>query len=373
MLSDWYVKLTEQEYWSTRDNPYDILRIGSVQYITTACRLVLYYDNPNRDSSLTKADAKYCASIDYTIEINPANLAQPKRGTGPSFSDQVKNIIDKAEQLIHDPNNITHVESNKYSGEYYYLTESEFTVAGSNIGMVGCCPSGNKFRLGSEQMDSVAHMRSYITFIKVADVNLSDLMIDVRDYLKSTAKLMAQQDRQSNARVKQATSLLDSICNLSSADMATAVNNFLKRRKVSLSKLIDYLVEEADANDYVNVANTFYSLTDPDCWFLKDGEQAYSVVEEILEDLLTYDNGKPLSGYNDPDDPNVWHDFFEHDGEFGTYRGDDYNTLFDDEPVLKVSFDSDNNSIVYLRLDRADLFEILDHSYGNYSYSKDFS
>lgn len=373
MLNDWYVKLTDKQYWSTRDNPYDILRVGNVQYATTACRLILYYDNPNGDSSLTKADTEYCASIDYKIAINPANLAQPKRGVGPSFSDQVKNIIDKAEQLIHDPNNITHVESSKYSGEYYYLTRSEFTVAGSDIGVVNCCPSGNRFSLESEQIDFVEHKRAYTTFIKVTDVNLSDLMLDVRDYLNIEAKSMAQQDRQSNARAKQATSLLDSICNLSSADMVTSVNKFLKRRKISLSKLIDYLVEEADVTGVVNVANTFYSVSDSDCWFLKGGEQAYATVHEIIEDYLTYDNGKPLSGYNDPEDSTVWNDFFDRDEPDGTYRGDDYSEMFDDVRVAKVELNSNNDVIVYLDLSKADLLKWLDRLYGNYSYDRDFS
>ena len=114
--------------------------------------------------------------------------------------------------------------------------------------------------------------------------------------------------------------------------MIAEVNKTLKRQKLSVVSLLETLIEEANSNGVTNVATVFYDLLNKDNWLTKDGEPAYKILDEAFQ-KATYDNGKPLTGYNDPVYPEFWHDYFEHYD-----RDQDYESIFDDDRVTKVSY-----------------------------------
>ena len=120
--------------------------------------------------------------------------------------------------------------------------------------------------------------------------------------------------------------------NLNTEEMIAEVNKLLKRQKLSIASLLETLVEEASSKGATNVVTVFCDLLNKDNWLTKDGEPAYKILDEAFQ-KVTYDNGKPLTGYNDPVYSEFWHDYFEHYD-----RDQDYESIFDDDQVIKVSY-----------------------------------
>ena len=150
--------------------------------------------------------------------------------------------------------------------------------------------------------------------------------------------------------------------------MLVEVNKTLKRQKLSAAALLETLVEESNNNGATNIATVFYDLLDKDNWLTKDGEPAYKVLDEAFQ-KATYDNGKPLTGYNDPKNPKEWHDYFEHYD-----RDQDYESIFDDDRVTKVSYVIGDKMTLKLFFDftSEQLFAWVEQQYGGSEYAHDF-
>jgi hypothetical protein len=97
--------------------------------------------------------------------------------------------------------------------------------------------------------------------VPVSDVNLSKLLIDVQQYLDYEKGFIKSANQTEKTRVNRTTTLLNSIQNLSLDEMVASVNTFIKRKKLSITSLIEMLVEEANNTNLLNVASNFYSLT----------------------------------------------------------------------------------------------------------------
>ena len=358
MLKDWYLekhngsgpldlkgKLT-----------YNLMGVHDSSDPTKACRAYLYYKNPKSDSTLSKTDPEYPHCEDYRVAFNPANLIYSDSHTVYSLADQVKEILEKAEKVIADRSNSS---SSTYSGEYY-LANREFTVSGTTLGMLWCKPTGDRYEVFPTRINDLSQL------VPVSDVNIGKLLIDAQQYLDYEKGLIKSANQVEKTRANRTTTLLNSIQNLSLGEMVTSVNTFIKRKKLNITNLIEMLVEEANNANLLNVASNFYSLTYNENWLTKDGKSAYKVLDEAFKQA-TYDNGKPLSGYNDPNDPAVWHDYFEHYD-----RDQDYDTIFDEDRVIKLAVN--NNEVqAYFEFTEAQLMNWVKQEYGNSPYDHDFN
>lgn len=325
---------------------------------TKACRAYLYYKNPKADSTLNKTDSEYPHCIDYQVEFNPANLIYSDGHTVYSLVDQVKEILEKAEKVITDRANS---DKSTYSGDYF-LANREFTVPGTTLGMLWCKPTGDRYEVFPMHMNALDHNSQ---LVPVSDVNVGKLLIDVQQYLDYEKGLIKSANQVEKTRTSRTTTLLNSIKNISLDEMVASVNTFIKRKKLSITSLIEMLVEEANSANLFNVASNFYSLTYSENWLTKDGKPAYKVLDEAFKQA-TYDNGKPLSGYNDPKDPTVWHNYFEHYD-----RDQDYATMFDEDRVIKLAVN--NNEVqAYFEFTEAQLTAWVKQEYGNSPYDHDF-
>lgn len=361
MLKDWYLEK------HNGSGPLELIgkltyNLMGVHYSsdpTKACRAYLYYKNPNADSTLNKTDSEHPHCIDYRVAFNPANLIYSDSHTVYSFVDQIKEILEKAEKVIADRSNSS---SSSYSGEYY-LANREFTVSGTTLGMLWCKPTGDRYEVFPMHMNALEHNSQ---LVPVSDVNIGKLLIDAQQYLDYEKGLIKSANQVEKTRTNRTTTLLNSIQNLSLDEMVASVNTFIKRKKLSITSLIEMLVEEANNANLLNVASNFYSLTYSENWLTKDGKSAYKVLDEAFKQA-TYDNGKPLSGYNDPNDPAVWHDYFEHYD-----RDQDYETVFDEDRVIKLAVN--NNEVqAYLEFTEAQLINWVKQEYGNSPYDHDFN
>lgn len=358
MLKDWYIKK------HTGSGPlklsgkltYDLMGVHYSSDSTKACRAYLYYKNPNTNLTLSRTDSEYPHCIDYKVEFNPANLIHSDGHTVYSLADQVKEILEKAEKVIADRSNSY---KSTYDGEYTLAT-NEFTVSGTTLGMVTCKPTGDRYEVLSTHIDNLSQL------VSVSDVNIGKLLIDVQQYLDYEKGLIKSANQVEKTRVNRTTTLLNSIQNLSLDEMVASVNTFIKRKKLSISDLIEMLVEEANNANLFNVASNFYSLIYNDNWLTKDGKSAYRVLDEAFKQT-TYDNGKPLSGYNDPNDPTIKHDYFEHYD-----RDQEYFTMFNDDRVIKLAVN--NNEVqAYFEFTEAQLTAWVKQEYGNSPYDHDFN
>lgn len=360
MLKDWYIeKHTGAGPLELKGKlTYSIMRVRYSSDPTKACRAYLYYKNPNTDLTLNKTDSEYPHCIDYRVEFNPANLIYSDGHTIYSFADQVKEILEKAEKVIADRSNSY---KSTYDGEYSLATR-EFTVSGTTLGMLDCTPTGNRYEVFPIHMNALDNNSQLVS---ASDVNVGKLLIDVQQYLDYEKRLIKLANQVEKTRVNRTTTLLNSIQNLSLDEMVASVNTFIKRKKLSIINLIEMLVEEANNANLFNVASNFYSLTYNENWLTKDGKSAYKVLDEAFK-LATYDNGKPLSGRNDPNDPTIWHDYFAHYD-----RDQDYDTMFDEDIVTKLAVN--NNEVqAYFEFTEAQLITWVKQEYGNSPYDHDF-
>ena len=358
MLKDWYIKK------HTGSGPlelsgkltYDIMGVHYSSDPTKACRAYLYYKNPETDSTLNKTDSEYPHCKDYELEFNPANLIFSDGHTVYSLVDQIKEILEKAEKVIADRSNSY---KSTYDGEYTLATR-EFTVSGTTLGMVNCKPTGDRYEVLSTYISNLSQL------VSVSDVNIGKLLIDVQQYLDYEKGRIKSANQVEKTRLNRTTTLLNSIQNLSLDEMVASVNTFIKRKKFNIINLIEMLVEEANNANLFNVASNFYSLTYSENWLTKDGKSAYDVLDEAFKQV-TYDNGKPLSGYNDPKDPTAWHDYFEHYD-----RDQDYDNMFNEDKIIKLAVN--NNEVqAYFEFTEAQLIAWVKQEYGNSPYDHDFN
>ena len=358
MLKDWYIKKHTGSGPTALQGKltYDIMGVHYSSDPTKACRALLYYKNPKADSTLSETDSEYPHCGDYQVEFNPANLIFSDGHTVYSLADQVKEILEKAEKVIADRSNSY---KSTYDGEYTLATR-EFTVSGTTLGMIMCKPTGDRYEVFPTQINDLSKL------VSVSDVNIGKLLIDAQQYLDYEKGLIKSTNQVEKTRVNRTTTLLNSIQNLSLDEMVASVNTFIKRKKLSITNLIEMLVEETNSANLFNVASNFYSLTYNENWLTKDGKSAYKVLDEAFKQA-TYDNGKPLSGYNDPKDPTIWHDYFEH---YDRYQ--DYDTMFDEDVVTKLAVN--NNEVqAYFEFTEAQLMNWVKQEYGNSPYDHDFN
>lgn len=361
MLKDWYIQkhAGSGPFELAGKLTYDIMGVHYSSDPTKACRAYLYYKNPKADSTLNKTDQEYPHCIDYEVAFNPANLIHSDGHTIYSFTDQIKEILEKAEKVIADRSNSY---KSTYDGEYSLATR-KFIVSGTRLGMLECAPTGDEYEVFPISMNALER-RSQL--VSVLDVNVGKLLIDVQQYIDYEKGLIKSANQVEKTRVNRTTTLLNSIQNLPLDKMVASVNTFIKRKKLTIIDLIEMLVEEANSANLFNVASSFYSLTYNDNWLTKDGKSAYKVLDEAFEQA-TYDNGKPLSGYNDPNDPTIKHDYFEH---YDRYQ--DYYNMFDDDIVTKLAVN--NNEVqAYFEFTEAQLTAWVKQEYGNSSYDHDFN
>jgi hypothetical protein len=99
-----------------------------------------------------------------------------------------------------------------------------------------------------------------------------------------------------------------------------------------------------------------------------DDKPVYEVLDYAFQHTY-YNNGKPLTGYNDPDDSTVWHDYFEHYD-----RDQDYGDFFFGDRITDLSFSLSrgNDLTVYFDFSSKDLIQYIQNEYGNADYDHDF-
>lgn len=354
MLKDWYVKLHSGSGPTALSGKltYDLAPVSYRADSTKACRMFLYYSNPNSDMSVESAweDPEYAQRTDYELELNPANL---DFSGSHSFADQLSRVVAEAEKLINQKQDI------------YDL---EFSVPNTGFGMQDTDPTDDDFTLEATSMGTVADAASPYRFEPILSVNLNKLQADVNTYLAYKKALINQQKTAANKSSVQSATLIDKIENLTPNEMVTEVNSWLKRKKISVSRLLEILIQDANSVNATNVANTFYDLLDKDNWLTKDGELAYRVLDGAFQNAK-YDNGKPLSGYNDPENPNEWHDYFEHYD-----RDQDYESIFDDDRVTRVAYVIGDKTTLNLFFDftKTQLQAWVEQQYGGSEYAHDF-
>lgn len=354
MLKDWYVKLNTGSGPTALSGKltYDLAPVSYRADSTKACRMTLYYSNPACDMSINYDfdDPNSVQRIDYEVEINPANLDFT---SGRTFADQIEDVIVKAEDLI---------KQKQHGGNV------AFSVPNTGFGMQSCDPKDDDFTLESAGMGSIKNAPSYEKYESVLNVDLAKLQNDVQMYLDYKKSLINQQQKAVNKNSTQSATLLDKIENLRPDEMIAEVNKWLKRRKISVSRLLEILIQDANTVNAPNVATAFYDLINKDNWLTKDGSPAYETLDEAFQ-KATYDNGKPLTGYNDPKDPKEWHDYFEHYD-----RDQDYDSIFDDDRVVQVSYVIGSKTELKLFFDftEAQLFAWVEQQYGGSEYAHDF-
>ena len=354
MLKDWYVKLHTGSGPTALSGKlfYDLSPVSYRADSTKACRMYLCYSNPACDMSIGYDfdDPNSVQRIDYEIEINPANLDFT---SGRAFADQIESVTAKAEELI---------KQKQRGGDI------NFSVPNTGFGVQSCDPKDDDFTLEASGMGSVQNAPSYVKYESVLNVDLAKLQDDVQLYLDYYKSLVTQQQKAIHKSSTQSATLIDKLENLTPDEMVAEVNKWLKHRKVSLSRLLEILIQDANTVNATNVATAFYDLLDKNNWLTKDGEPVYDALEEAFQ-KATYDNGKPLTGYNDPDDPTEWHDYFEHYD-----RDQDYDSIFDDERVTKVSYVIGDKMTLKLFFDftEAQLHAWVDQQYGGSEYAHDF-
>lgn len=354
MLKDWYVKL------HTGSGPTELsgqltYALSPVSYrsdSTKACRMLLCYSNPACDMSIGYDfdDPNSVQRIDYEVEINPANLDFT---SGFTFADQIEDVVVKAEDLI---------KQKQHGGNLGFL------VPNTGFGIQDCDPKDDSFTLESAGMGNIKNAPSYVKYESVLDVDLAKLQDDVHTYLDYYTNLNKQQNKAVNKRSTQSATLIDKLENLTPDEMVTEVNNWIKRKKISLSRLLEILIQDANTVNATNVATTFYDLINKDSWLTKDGSPAYEALDVAFQ-KATYDNGKPLTGYNDPKDPKEWHDYFEHYD-----RDQDYDSIFDDERVTRISYviGSKTDLALFFDFTSDQLIAWVDREYSGAEYAHDF-
>jgi hypothetical protein len=341
MINDWYVELNYHNFPEEfQQLTYDLADARGQASKIEACRMSLYYNNPDYDE---EAD-----HINHVVEINPAAL---DFSGSVSFTDQVKDIIAEAEALIIKDQT---------------AFKQKFNVDGSAIGMLECEPAPGKFAVGRTTMEPKDFSSS--KYVPISKVALSKLQADIQLYLDYRNNERNQYIKAQKSKARKGANLLDKLENLSAEEMLIEVNKTLKRQKLSVVSLLETLIEDANSNGVTNVATVFYDLLDPDNWLTKDGEPAYKVLDEAFQ-KATYDNGKPLTGYNDPEDPQLWHDYFEHYD-----RDQDYDSIFNDDRVTKVSYIIGDKLSLKLFFDFTSdqLTAWVANEYGGAEYAHDF-
>jgi hypothetical protein len=250
MLKDWYVKL------HTGSGPTELsgqltYYLSPVSYrsdSTKACRMLLCYSNPACDMSIGYDfdDPNSVQRIDYEVEINPANLDFT---SGLTFADQIEDVVVKAEDLI---------KQKQHGGNLGFL------VPNTGFGIQDCDPKDDSFTLESAGMGNIKNAPSYVKYESVLDVDLAKLQDDVHTYLDYYTNLNKQQNKAVNKRSTQSATLIDKLENLTPDEMVTEVNSWIKRKKISLSRLLEILIQDANTVNATNVATAFYDLINKD-------------------------------------------------------------------------------------------------------------
>jgi hypothetical protein len=239
-------------------------------------------------------------------------------------------------------------------------------VPGAKTGMKQCDPTGDAFEISKKPMGSTVDSSSYKKYESVVNVDLTKLLSDVLEYRDYEISLKKQQERSNRGTVTRQANVLEQLDPLSPKEMVTKLNEILKRKKWAAGDLVELLINTAVEVDLLHIAETFNSLGYSENWLTKDGKPAYDVLDEAFQ-KATYDNGKPLTGYNDPDDPDEWHDFFEHYD-----RDQDYSEIFYGDRVTKVAESTTGEVQLFLDFSSAQLIAWVANEYGGSSYDHDF-
>lgn len=363
MLKDWYIRYANSSGISALAGKltYYILGVSGRTDASKACRMYLYYSNPNSDPSLDqKTDASYPLCLDYELEINPAPLIQ---AGCTNFADAIKDIVDVAEQLINDPNNVS-----KYSWGYQ-SSPLNFTVPGTELGMQSCDPSGSDYTMLGSSMgyvqNRIAAGERYESVLKVDTLKLLEDAQTYMDYEGARIAQYKKEERNKNRRTANSLKKLDS---LTPRNMINEINARLKRKEWNILELMELLITEADSAGLSNISNTFQDLEDAANWLTSDEKPVYDVLDDAFQNTY-YDNGKPLTGYNDPNDPNAWNDYFEHYD-----RDQDYQEFFCGDRVVEVGYSvrHGNELKAYFEFSSADLIRYVQAEYGGAEYAHDF-
>jgi hypothetical protein len=363
MLKDWYIRYANTSGVSALAGKltYYILGVSGRTDPSKACRLYLYYSNPNCDPSLDqRTDINYPHCLDYEIEINPAPLIQ---AGCTNFADAIKDIVDVAEKIINDPSKVS-----KYSWGYQ-LSPQEFSVPGTELGMKSCDPTGPDYAMLGSSMGYIQnHIASGDRYESVLKVDTIKLLEDAQTYMDYEGARIAQYKKEEQNKSRRTSTFLKKLDVLTPRNMIREVNARLKRQSWNILELMELLIEEAESAGMQNISNTFQDLMDSSNWLTSDDKPVYDVLDDAFQHTY-YDNGKPLSGYNDPNDPKVWHDYFEHYD-----RDQDYGDFFSGDRVVSVDYSvhHGNELKVYFEFSSKDLIKYVQDEYGGAEYDHDF-